>query len=100
VKLVRDRIPEIIVQTGKSCSARRVHDHHEFSTVLHQKIIEESEEFLLEPCVEEAADIYEVFKSLIKLNDIELSDVIAAAAEKKAERGGFDRGVLLIVVED
>lgn len=73
-KLVRDRIIEIIECSGKSYSSRILIRDNEYVESLEQKLREEVEEFLEEPCAEEAADILEVLECLMhqhKISQIE-----------------------------
>ena len=58
-KLVRDRIPEIINESGRHCSVR-VLDDAEYYIELKRKLVEEVDEFLAETNLEELADILEV----------------------------------------
>ena len=81
-KLVRDKIPEIIETSGKSHSIRFVHGR-EADKFLIRKMIEEVSEFEETPCVEEAADIYEVFLAFLDNWNLDISDVKNAANEKK-----------------
>ena len=93
-KLVRDKIPEIIREAGSDC---RIHSagESELTYYLAKKMQEEVAEFIEDPSVEEAADIYEVFRSLLKMRNLDLSDVIFKAEDKRAERGGFELGIIL-----
>ena len=58
-------------------------------------MIEELEEFRENPCIEEAADIYEVWLSILERWDLVPLDVIAYANKKKKEKGGFFDGYVL-----
>ena len=93
-KLVRDRIPEIIEKSGKTSSIRFVHGK-EIDTFLIRKMVEEVSEFEDEPSTEEAADIYEVFLALLDNWNIDIEDVKKVAKNKKADRGAFEKGIVL-----
>ena len=58
-KLVRDRIPEIIEESGKKCSMRILNED-EYLTALEQKLNEEVAEYQTDKNIEEMADILEV----------------------------------------
>ena len=96
-KLVRDKIPQIIENSGKKCDYHRATER-DIPFLLYEKFSEELEEFAETPCLEEAADLYEVFLSLLRFWKIDLSDVVFAAQEKKEERGGFRAGIVLDTV--
>ena len=95
MKLIRDHIPEIIEADGKWCLTRRVHGVDEHMVMLKEKIIEESQEFIENPCYEEAADMLEVIKAFCYLCDLEFERVERAAKLKREERGSFCRGIIL-----
>ena len=59
------------------------------------KIIEEAQEFIEDPCEEEAADMLEVLFAFAHLNGIDFEDVLDVAREKTMERGGFYKGIIL-----
>jgi len=93
-KLVRDRIPEIMRAAGKEARFGIVRDDA-YSKALINKMFEEVTEFYETPCIEEAADIYEVFLTFLKHWGLELSDVRKFAQYKSRERGKFDGGIIL-----
>ena len=93
-KLVRDRIPDIIREAGKSCECA-VMDDDEYTQRLLDKLHEEIEEFVEDPCVEEAADIYEVFLAMLSNNCLGSDEVLAVADAKRLTHGGFNRKILL-----
>ena len=100
MKLVRDHIPEIIEEDGRSCYWRKVNDHTEHMQRLKLKIIEETDEFIENPSCEEAADMLEVIKTFIDISGLKFDDVLITAENKSIERGGFKGGIILGKVYD
>jgi predicted house-cleaning noncanonical NTP pyrophosphatase (MazG superfamily) len=99
MKLARDKIPQIIKESGKRCKHHTA-DMKEFKERVYDKMSEELSEFIENPSVEEAADMYEVMKTLLWIHDIDFSDVISRAEKKRYERGGFCEGIVLESVDD
>ena len=95
MKLVRDFIPEIITESGRTCIWRQVDGREEHMEGLRAKILEEADEFIENPCEEEAADMLEVLFAFTHLNGIDFEDVLEVAREKAEERGGFYNGIIL-----
>ena len=93
-KLVRDKIPGIIRDSGKELRGH-VADSSELNILLIRKMEEELAEFSETPCLDEAADIYEVFLAILKNWKLSLSDVRNTAALKKEIRGSFEHGIVL-----
>ena len=98
-KLVRDRIPEIIEETGKDFAVRqergdRLHDY------AMRKLQEEVMEFVENPCAEEAADIMEIMNFICYRLGIQEHTILAEATAKHVKRGGFDMGYILEWVEE
>jgi predicted house-cleaning noncanonical NTP pyrophosphatase (MazG superfamily) len=101
-KLVRDRIPVIIVANGGAASFR-VLEQDEYRTALHAKLAEEAVELRRaapEEQLGELADLLEVVKALAADAGHTLDEVIVAAAAKSAKRGGFDRRIWLEETRD
>ena len=99
MKLVRDFIPRIIKESGKSCE-HHIAGNKEYKQQLFEKMREELDEFIESPSVEEAGDMYEVFMSILKLHKIDFIDVINTARDKKANRGGFNDKIILETVNE
>jgi predicted house-cleaning noncanonical NTP pyrophosphatase (MazG superfamily) len=94
MKLVRNKIPQIIKDSGRQCFYYKANPE-EMPFLLFAKMREELLEFEEDPCLEEAADLYEVYLSILKAHQLDLCDVIFAAEDKKKHRGGFMEGFVL-----
>ncbi len=95
-KLVRDRIPEIIKEADKKC-VYHIAEEEEFYAKLREKLLEEVNEFLENPCSEEAADILEVLETILAQE--KYRDARAEQIAKRIERGGFEEQIILEWVE-
>ena len=93
-KLVRDNIPEMIKESGKK-SKFRLSEKRELDYFITKKMIEELEEFVETPSLEEAADMYEVFLAMLKNWNLNLVDVKTAASIKRNCNGSFEKGIIL-----
>jgi predicted house-cleaning noncanonical NTP pyrophosphatase (MazG superfamily) len=98
-KLVRDRIPEIIDNDGKSSKVREINGD-ELKRALVEKLSEEGREYLECMDSEELADILEVLYALIESNGSTLEEIEAIRQSKKDKRGGFSKGIFLESVLD
>jgi len=98
-KLVRDNICYLIKKNGQ-IPEYHIAKTEEYDQSLLDKMIEELEEFRENPCMEEAADMYEVWLAILDRWDMVPLDVISCANKKKKERGGFFDGCILTDVKD
>ncbi len=98
-KLVRDRIPEIIKEAGKT-PITRILPEEEMESHLIQKLEEEVQEYKETRDFEELADLLEVIEALAKLRGEDLYSLERIKLDKREERGGFEEGILLETVED
>lgn len=97
-KLVRDRIPEIIMRQGGTPVFHRVYGE-ELKTYAKTKILEEAKEYEKSSDVEELADLLEAIFFCCKLEKISWEEMKAKMQKKRAECGGFEGGVILEKVE-
>ena len=98
-KLVRDRIPEIITEAGKDFSVTQLRGKR-LKDYAMKKLQEEVQEFIENPCAEEAADIMEVFHFVCNRMGIKDSEIMAQSTSKRILRGGFEMGYILEWVEE
>lgn len=93
-KLVRDRIPEIIENSGSRYSIRTL-DEEEFGKCIKAKLVEEAKEYEESGEIEELADIFEVIGYILDINGWTYDEVYQKALEKLKKRGGFDKRIFL-----
>ena len=91
-KLIRDKIPEIIESKGKSCVVEVASKEQYFKKLI-DKLQEEVEEFVENPCIEELADVLEVVWSIEHATD--WGSLVLAQLDKRCERGGFKKRLIL-----
>ena len=94
-KLVRDRIPEIILNSGKECKTRILSDE-EYLKMLDAKLDEELAEYHQDQNLEELADLLELIYASAIAHGYTLEDLEAKRAEKAKTRGTFEQKILLI----
>lgn len=93
-KLVRDRIPEIIESSGKSCTTE-ILSHEDYLRMLDVKLDEELSEYHKDQSLEELADLQEVIRAVVIARGYSLEDLERVRTEKAAKRGGFEKRILL-----
>ena len=93
-KLVRDRIPEIIEKSGKSCTAEILSDE-EYLKMIDAKLDEELAEYHKDQNIEELADLMEVIYAAAKARGYSLEELEQVRAAKAEKRGAFDKRILL-----
>ncbi len=96
-KLVRDKIPELIRESGNDYVAHADDDPTVMTGWLSKKLVEELEEFRSadENKLEEAGDMLEVCLALWANNGFTLEEVLLAAKKKRIEKGAFKDGIIL-----
>lgn len=106
MKLVRDRIPEIIEKAGKTPVYKKVEADEKMAFVA-EKLVEEAlelKEAILSTCekdiIEEMADLLEVIQ--VAKMELQISDIILDICKqnKASERGSFINGYVLEDIED
>ncbi|MDR6999682.1 nucleoside triphosphate pyrophosphohydrolase [Neobacillus niacini] len=102
-KLVRDRIPEIIEDTGKTFSTK-ILNNNDYIKELRKKSFEELEEYMNttnnEDAIEELADLLEIIHALAEYHESSIEKVEEVRQKKAEKRGGFKEKIFLIEVED
>jgi predicted house-cleaning noncanonical NTP pyrophosphatase (MazG superfamily) len=94
-KLVRDKIPKIIIDSDKEFDFH-IAAGEEIQRLLHSKLNEEVAEFHSNPTdLEELADIMEVIFALAKNLGYSQEDLINKRLQKRSDCGGFDDNIVL-----
>ena len=94
-KAIRDKIPEIIEESGKNCNVKKLTDS-EFLVQLEKKLVEELSEYQESKNVEELADILEVIYRISELKGITSDELDSIKNEKAKKRGKFDDNLFLV----
>lgn len=93
-KLVRDKIPAIILKNGGK-PVTHVANDEEYWRKLKDKLQEEVKEFLVSEKAEEIADILEVIDAICKQKNYEKKDVLKLQMKKARQRGKFNKKIIL-----
>lgn len=101
-KLVRDKIPAII--EADNCTPKtRILDDKEFRSELDRKLQEECNEVISannsEDRKEELADVYEILRTMAKLENVDIEEISKIADQKCEKRGAFEERIYLIESE-
>ena len=98
-KLVRDKIPEMIHASGKTCTIATL-SQEDYLRMLDQKLNEELAEYQESKSMEELADLIEVIAATAKARGCSWEELMRLRDEKRLERGGFEEKILLLDVKD
>lgn len=97
LKLIRDRIPAIIAESGRHCHTT-VLDENSFRAALLAKLIEEAREVQTAPAddlLTELADVIEVFDTILATCQLTMPQVRQLQEQRRQACGGFDNRLQL-----
>ena len=98
-KLVRDRIPEIIQSSGKSCTTE-ILSAEDYLRMVDAKLDEELAEYHKDQNIEELADLLEVIHAAAIARGYTIEELDRVRAEKATKRGGFEKKIRLVEVQE
>lgn len=98
-KLVRDRIPEIIENSGKTAHTHLLSDE-EYIAELDRKLGEEYAEYQADKNIEELADMLEVIYAIAKARGASVGELERVRKEKAEKNGAFEKKIFLEGVDD
>jgi len=93
-KLVRDKIPDIILKEGSLPTTRILNDE-EYIKELNKKLTEEVNEYLEAENIEEMVDILEVIRAILDFKNVSYEDIEEKRIKKAKKRGAFKDKVYL-----
>lgn len=93
-KLVRDKIPEIIKESGGKPTVH-IANKREHWRFLKQKLKEEVDEFLKKSNKEELADILELIYAISDFKKLGRKELEKIRKGKEKKRGGFKKRIIL-----
>jgi predicted house-cleaning noncanonical NTP pyrophosphatase (MazG superfamily) len=97
-KLVRNKIPEIIAESGRKCKTKTLSEN-DYVFELERKLSEEVHEYKLDKNPDELCDVLEVVYALAEARGMSVEELEAKRLAKRERRGGFDGKVYLIEAE-
>lgn len=98
-KLVRDKIPEIIEQSGKTAHTH-ILTNDEYISELDRKLGEEFAEYQADKNLEELADMLEVMYAIATARGYSTEKLETVRREKAEKRGAFNDKIFLERVDD
>lgn len=102
-KLIRNRIVEILENEGLNYNVR-VLEEDEYLAEIKKKLYEEVKEFEQTTnqtdALEELSDILELIHAALAVHKKSFEELEAVRLKKQRERGGFEKRLFLIDVED
>ena len=97
-KAIRDKIPEIIADSGKKYTLKQL-DDISFLSELEKKLNEEVNEYSESKDVEELADLLEVIYRISELRGVNSDELDEIRKDKVKKRGKFSSNLFLIEAE-
>ena len=97
-KVVRDKIPEIIKESGKKFNLKQL-DDVSFLAEIEKKLSEEVNEYTESKDIEELADLLEVIYRISELRGVNSDELDKIRKNKAEKRGKFDSNLFLIDVK-
>jgi predicted house-cleaning noncanonical NTP pyrophosphatase (MazG superfamily) len=98
-KLIRDRIPEIIQKAGKNCKVITL-KNEDYLRHLNKKLQEELDEYYESKNIEELVDLLEIVYAIAEHHGISRKKIEEMRLVKREKRGGFNKKLFLIEVDD
>ena len=98
-KLVRDRIPDIIEESGKACVTEILSDE-EYLCMVDAKLDEELAEYHKDQNIEELADLMEVICAVAVARGYTIEQLEKVRAKKTEKRGALQKKILLVEVKE
>ena len=97
-KVIRDKIPEIIADSGKKYTLKQL-DDTSFLEEIEKKLIEEVNEYVESNDVDELVDLLEVIYRISELRGVSTDELDKARLDKAEKRGKFTSNLFLIDAE-
>lgn len=98
-KLVRDKIPQIIIEAGKT-PITEILSEEEYLVELDRKLNEEVAEYQVDKSIEEMADVLEVLFAICEARGYTIDELMNVREAKKEKRGGFKEKIFWIGNEE
>ena len=98
-KLVRDKIPEIIRESGRQCEFKSL-EGEAVLDALKEKLIEKAAVFSERPSEDELSDIYELLDTIVEKFDFEPMHIDYLKMQNRERKGSYSENTFLVSVDD
>jgi predicted house-cleaning noncanonical NTP pyrophosphatase (MazG superfamily) len=98
-KLVRDKVPEIIRASGRTCEYK-ILGKSEIKNALKDKLLEKAQVFMNSPSEDELSDIYELLDTIVEEFEYEPLHIDYLKIQNKENKGTYAEKMFLISVDD
>ena len=99
-KLVRDKVPEAIVENGDAYSHYVIDNHTDYLFALDEKLDEELVEYQVTKDLNELADVLEVIHAIAEAKGATFEELDAIRLAKRERRGGFTKKIILEAIHE
>jgi len=94
-KAIRDKIPQIIRESGSKCDYKVLSDE-EFLPHLEEKLHEELEEYEISKSLMELVDLLEIIYRIAEIRNLSKEELEKMRIAKREKRGEFKKNLFLI----
>ena len=98
-KLVRDKIPTIIIESGRHCEFQTL-EGEALLDALKEKLIEKAEVFSKRATADELSDIYDLLDTIVEKFDYEPMYIDYLKMQNKERKGSYSGNTFLLYIED
>lgn len=94
-KLVRDKVPDAIVDGGDEAVTTVLEDQEAIYLALDEKLDEEVCDYQVTKEMSELADVLEVIHAIVETRGISFDELDQMRLQKREKRGGFSKKIML-----
>lgn len=98
-RLVRDKVPELIQSSGRTCQSRILSDA-EVLLALQDKLLEKADNFAKHPSEDEISDLFELMDAIVDKFGYEQMHIDYLRMKNRELKGGYTKNTYLILIDD
>lgn len=99
-QIVRDKIPEIIEKSGRTCDVKILDNDTDIKSALCDKLRVKAESFAARPTEDELSDLYGLMDAIVKAYDFEPMHIDYLKMQNEKQKGAYSGKTYLVSAED